>query len=514
MLSSFFKKWSHVVNFQKVLLDSHLYSTRPHYETHTVSTSRNNRIVPLFILSLPQEQSKPLLDPTFWWNGRNFAKYSPKTRSYQWLYNIFFSWNKLKRKNGFYWQLQRIELNKNNWIQQHNFRFNRYLQFLVVVLILLNKEVSICLERNVTSSILSSCQTQEVVKDGYFDSFKFHPKYLKRNDSTLNETSNRKSSPRLGRTNPFQRSVTEQIQPFLYRKAKHHRLDHKEERECLSILQTYRELEEKKMERESLLNRKMGIKEWSYLCNISELELRRWNKLARQAKHKLITSHLQLINAICRNFLQKGLSFDDLVQEGVIGLLKAVEKFDLCRGLRFSTYASWWIRHSLQRAVNQYQHLVRLPVHISDALKTIRRERRFLSYQLGQFPNIRSLSEQTGIPYRKVVHYCRLALLQLPSYSLEEQKSALPRKHSRRQQATCALYETFLRDDLEQCFSVLEPKERDILCLRYGWEDGEPMTLNEIGCIFQLTEEGVRRIERRALTKIRKCAQVETLKFY
>ncbi|GJQ15011.1 hypothetical protein GpartN1_g6802.t1 [Galdieria partita] len=505
--------------FQESLMELHVYLTRRRNETHSTDILQRHCLLPLFILYFPRRQSNSILDLTIGCYYGSVVKSSCKTRTYEWPCSVYPSWIRSKRKQTLYRQLQRIETNESGRIHPCSFGIHRCWHFFVAVT-LLNMQVSTCLERDVTYSIHSSCQTQERqfstgIKEEYFDSFKMHSEYLKVNDSMLNKTSNRNSSPRLGRSNPFQRPLIEKVQPFLYRKAKHHRLEHTEEQECLSILQTYRQLEEKKMERESALNRRIGTKEWSCLCNISVLDLRKWKKIARQAKHKLISSHLQLVNAVCRDFLRKGLCFDDLVQEGVVGLLKAVEKFDLCKGVRFSTYASWWIRQSLQRAVNQYRHLIRLPVHISDALKAIRRERWFQSYHLNQLPNTRSLSEQTGIPYNKVVYYCRLALLQLPSYSLEE-KSVTPHKHSRRQQDTytCALYDMFLRDDLEQCFSVLEPKERDILCLRYGWEDGKPRTLNEIGCIFQLTEEGVRRIERRALSKIRNCAQVETLKYY
>jgi len=444
-----------------------------------------------------------------WWNLVSFPRRQYYSSSV--LDAWFYSCNKFIWKtttSDFPSQRYRSKLrqrvaNQNSWIPSYDVRYIRFIKKLFLL------HIFTCIRANMASFLRCSCGTQELpVSDRY------QQEYVA-GCSTLRAKRKRKCSPRVARSNSFRRrSVVEQVQPFLYRKAKHYRLDVLEERECLDILSTYRELEEKKLQRESRLSRKIGWKEWSCLCQLGVVELQRWNKLARAAKHKLISSHLQLIHAICRDFLYKGLHFDDLVQEGVVGLLKAVERFDRSKGVRFSTYASWWIRHSLQRALNQYQHLIRLPVHISDALKVIRRERWLLSQQLGTLPQLGRLSQQTGISQSKVVHYCRLALLQLPSYSIEQVKSVRVGKKPVGGRHSRAMYDMFLREDLERCFSVLESTEREVLCLRFGWQDGKAKTLSEIGCIFELTQEGVRRIEKRALAKLRNCAQVETLKCY
>eukprot|EP00871_Galdieria_phlegrea_P001079 jgi/Galph1/1972/GphlegSOOS_G630.1 len=323
----------------------------------------------------------------------------------------------------------------------------------------------------------------------------------------------RRYSPRIKRT-PVKTILKDSSKPYLYQMAWSYRLSFLEEQRCLSMLRIFQLWQATKFEKEEQLQRKISLLEWAKVCNISVKQLCASIEDARRAQHLLVMSHLRLVFAICRDFIHQGLSFDDLVQEGILGLLRATKKFQGCKGFRFSTYASWWVHQSLQRALAKHRHPIRLPVHVIDALKHIRRQQEYLSLHHGQILTAEEMSRHIRIPSQKITYYWQLASHQLPVYSMQINKVTHLKRKQMNYTKLSSLYEIFLRDDLEQAFSILNFKERETLYLRYGWFDGKQRTLKEIGKILAISEEGVRRVEKKALEKIRKSEYFEALRLY
>lgn len=238
----------------------------------------------------------------------------------------------------------------------------------------------------------------------------------------------------------------------------------------------------------------------------------------KAAKDELTEANLRLVVNIAKRHVGKGMYFLDLIQEGNLGLMKAVEKFDYSKGFKFSTYATWWIRQAITRAIADQARTIRIPVHMVETIHKVSRTSRQLLQDLGREPTTDEIAEKLGMTAEKVREIMKIAQdpVSLETPIGEEEDSHLGDfvEDSDSPAPSDSASYALLREQLCNVLRTLTPREEQVIKLRFGLEDGRPRTLEEVGRQFQITRERIRQIEAKALRKLRHPSRSKTLKDY
>lgn len=271
------------------------------------------------------------------------------------------------------------------------------------------------------------------------------------------------------------------------------------------------------------IDRKLRKMEYDFENDVSEIlnmakEIDRGRLMMERAKNRLINANLRLVVSIAKKYTNRGLQFFDLVQEGNIGLIKAVEKFEYRKGYKFSTYATWWIRQAITRSISDQARTIRVPVHMIEQINKVVRESRQLMQKLGREPNDEEIAQQLGWPVSrvKVVKNVAREPISLETPIGEEEDSLLgdfiedKEAENPANQTAFTLLQEQLRDVLE----TLPPREQEVIRMRFGLDDGYSLTLEEVGLYFDVTRERIRQIEAKALRRLRHPRRASGLRDY